>query len=248
MLHCISRMLPLKQLPVKGTASAADMDTRLAWQFVSQTGEDMIIEYILSMLGIDTRQCSYLDLGANHAHFLSNTYYFYQKGARGVLVEANPALIGELKFYRNGDIVLNRCVSQVSGEKVDFYILSGDGLSTPDKAQAEEAIKLNPALCIETAAQIETIAPNEIMDSYFADAPVFLNVDIEGRDVDILRSIDFEAHRPLVISVEMIPYRPSLVVGEKNREVLALMAQNDYVEYAFTGINSIFVDKRRLHS
>lgn len=236
----------LKGLPITPMASAADMDTRLEWQFSSQAGEDMIIEYIFRMLAFDSKQCTYLDLGANHAKFLSNTYYFYQKGARGVLVEANPALIGELKFYRSEDVVLNRCISTESGKAVDFYVLSGDGLSTPNKEQAEEAIKINPTLSIERTVAVKTITPNEILEKYFDGAPTFMNVDIEGKDLEILRSIDFEAHRPFVISVEMIPYRTQLVVGEKNQAVIELMEQNDYVEYAFTGINSIFIDKRKI--
>lgn len=236
----------MKKLPIKTEPSAADRDTRLEWQFTSQAGEDMIITYILIMLGVDTDKISYLDLGANHAKFLSNTYYFYQKGARGVLVEANPALIGELKFYRNEDIILNRCVSTESGETVDFYVLNGDGLSTPDREQAEEALRINPTLQLERVVQVETITPNEILEQYFDGAPTFMNVDIEGKDLEILKSIDFEAHRPLVISVEMIPYRTHLVVGEKNQDVLDWMAEKDYIEYAFTGINSIFIDKRKL--
>lgn len=232
----------IEKLPV----AAADFDTRLEWKFVSQTGEDMILEYIFRMFGIDVSKRTYLDLGANHAKFLSNTYYLYQKGARGVLVEANPALLGELKLFRGEDIILNRCVSAQGGETVDFYVISGDGLSTPDREQAETALRINPELSIEQVVKVETITPNEILERYFDGAPLFMNVDIEGNDLQILKSIDFDAHRPMVISVEMIPYRTSLVVGEKNQEILDLMAEKDYVEYAFTGINSIFIDKRSL--
>lgn len=236
----------LKKLPVEVAASSADIDTRLEWQFVSQTGEDMILEHIFQMLNIAPDKRSYLDLGANHAKLYSNTYYLYQKGSRGVLVEANPALIGELKFHRSEDVILNKCVSATSGQTVDFYILSGDGLSTPDKKQADEAIGLNPTIHIERTVEVDTITPNEILDKYFDGAPVFINVDIEGEDLKILESIDFEKHRPLVVSVEMIPYRPRLVIGEKNNAILKLMEKCDYIEYAFTGINSIFIDKRQI--
>ena len=59
----------------------------------SQSGEDIIIDYILRVSGYPKVRCSYLDIGANHAKELSNTYFFYKQGIRGVLVEANPALI-----------------------------------------------------------------------------------------------------------------------------------------------------------
>lgn len=213
---------------------------------VSQSGEDTICAYINMALGRPLEECSYLDLGANHAKDLSNTYLFYSHGARGVLVEANPALIPELKFYRNGDIILNRCISTSSGEYVDFYILNGDGLSTPSLDSANEFISKNPALKIIDTVQIETITVNDIIENYLGRAPVIMNIDIEGKDLEILGSINFEKYRPLLIIAEMIEYKPTLVVSNKNKEILDFMEKNEYIEYAFTGINSIFIDKKQI--
>jgi FkbM family methyltransferase len=213
---------------------------------LSQSGEDAIIAYILMVLGIPFEKCRYLDLGANHAKELSNTYYLYSNGARGVLVEANPNLIPELKFYRHEDIIINKCVDVKSNEYIDFYILSGDGVSTPDKKAAEEFISKNPNLKIVESVKIETISVEDIFMKYFNGAPTILNVDIEGKDLEILKSIDFDKYRPLIIIVEMIEYDTTLVVGKKDTEILEFMESKDYVEYAFTGINSIFLDKKKL--
>ena len=73
-----------------------------------------------------------------------------------------------------------------------------------------------------------------------------MNIDIEGDDLKILSSIDWEKWRPLIVTAETIPYQPNLVVGEKDGEIVRFMESIDYTEYAFTGINSIFLDKRRL--
>lgn len=213
---------------------------------MSQSGEDAIISYILMVLGIPVDKCNYLDLGANHAKDLSNTYYFYSLGARGVIVEANNSLITELKFYRNGDVILNKCISTKSNEIVDFYILSGDGLSTPDKKSAEEFIIQNPQLSIIEVIKVETITVNDIIDTYFGKAPTILNIDIEGKDFEILQSINWNLHRPLIVITEMIDYMPTLVIGNKKNEIVDFMKGIDYEEYAFTGINSIFIDKKYL--
>lgn len=215
-------------------------------QFVSQSGEDMILAYVLGKCGIEESRCTYLDLGANHARELSNTYFFYRRGARGVLVEANPSLIPELKLYRSEDHILNRCISSRSGEHMVFYIMNNDGLSTPDKAQVEEAMSKDPFLRIERTVSVESVTVNELMDTYFDGAPVFMNLDIEGEEMSILESIDFESHRPMLISIEMIPYRTHLVLGKKNSKILDFMAKHDYIEYAFTGINSIFIDRLQI--
>ncbi len=238
----------LQELEDKGAFVSANLGQQIRRSSLSQSGEDTILAYIFMTLGISESQCSYLDLGANHAQQLSNTYYFYQKGSRGVLVEANPKLIAELKLFRSGDVVLNHCIAGESGQCVDFYIMSGDGLSTPDKEQAEEIMAYNPAIQIENVVAVQTITVNEILDTYFDGAPVFINIDIEGAEMEILTSIDFEAHRPLAIILEMIPYRSHLVVGVKNQEILQFMADKDYIEYAFTGINSIFLDKKQMRN
>lgn len=213
----------------------------------SQSGEDTIIAYIFKYLGIDISKIKYLDLGANHAKELSNTNYFYENGAQGVLVEANPSLIPELHFYRHNDIILNNLVSTSGNEEIDFYILSGDGLSTPDKEQAEETCRINPAINIEKVVKVTSITVNDIFKKYFGGiAPDFISIDIEGYDLEILKSIDLDNCRPLVIVVETIEYRPYLPINVKTYEVGKYLEKKDYVEYAFTGINSIFIDAKRM--
>ncbi len=212
----------------------------------SQAGEDCICAYILMVMGYKWEDCTYLDLGANHAKELSNTYFFYKRGARGVLLEANPDLIPELKLYRNEDIVLNKCVTTSREGEIDFYIMNGDGLSTFDLDSANAAIDANPDLKITKTVKIESITVNKIIENYMGKAPTILNIDIEGKDIEILGSIDFEKYRPLIVIAEMIEYKPTLTVGMKNQEILDYMISIDYIEYAFTGINSIFIDKRRI--
>ncbi|WP_165000260.1 FkbM family methyltransferase, partial [Anaerophilus nitritogenes] len=208
----------------------------------AQSGEDTILAYIFYVLGIKNEDITYLDLGANHAKEISNTYYFYKKGAKGVLVEANPELIQELKYYRYKDIILNNAVSTQGDSEIDFYVLSGDGLSTVSYEAALEFCKVNPNIKIMNEYKIKTISVTEIIDQYFGKAPTFISIDIEGLELEILKDIDFMKYRPLVIIVETIEYRPYLAINIKTNEVADYLKTKGYVEYAFTGINSIFID------
>lgn len=211
----------------------------------AQSGEDSIIAYIFKSVGIRPENVSYLDLGANHARELSNTYYFYRSGASGVLVEANPNLIPELRLLRSRDVILNNCVSSADNNLVDFYIMSGDGLSTESKASVDEISSINPQMEVVETVRIKTISVHTILDQYFLYAPTLLNIDLEGSEMDVLTSFDFEKYRPFVIIVETIPYRPHLVIGEKNDQVASYLKGKGYAEYAFTGINSIFIDTEK---
>lgn len=228
---------------LQGKSDAAFWNKRTT----SQAGEDGIIAYVLRVLGIQLQEEKYLDLGANHAQELSNTFTLYENGMRGVLVEANPSLIPELEFMRKGDIILNRCISMRSNEILPFYVLNGDGLSSPDIEAVNEALAENPALKIEKTIEIESITVNEILEQYFMDKPpVVLNVDIEGMEKEIIASIDFERFAPFMIVVERIDYSTKLTVGKRNDGLEELMKEKGYMEYAFTGINSIFINEKKL--
>lgn len=229
---------------------AWDINTRNIGTF-AQCGEDMIVSFVLGAFGIPLNEAAYVDLGANHAKKLSNTYHFYQQGARGVLVEANPALIPELKFYRSGDLILNRCVSMESGMKTNFYIMGdniaeGDGLSTANKDSVESFVRQNPSLRNRGVVTVGTISAKDVIENHLGKTPVILNIDIEGDELSVLKSIDLQHTRPFVIIVEMIAYSNPFAITEKNQEILDYLTSLDYLEYAFTGINSIFLDKAKL--
>jgi len=232
----------------------SDIWERDSWgaESYSQCGEDMIVVFVLGALGIPLEDASYIDLGANHAKKISNTYYLYEQGARGVLVEANGDLIPELRFYRGEDTILNRCVSATSGEMIDFYIMgtsfvTGDGLSTAVEDDALSFIEKNPKLKIHKKITVETIEYNDICINYLGKSPVLLNIDIEGKELEILKTIDFTNYRPLMIIVEIIPYNTHLKMPIKNKEISEYLIEMDYFEYAFTGVNAIFVDKREVN-
>ena len=49
----------------------------------------------------------------------------------------------------------------------------------------------------------------------------------------------------MIMIIEMIPYSKELVRGQKDTELLEYVKSKGYDEYAFTGINSIFIDRSR---
>lgn len=224
-----------------------EVDSLFEKRTYSQSGEDSILAYILHVLGIPYESVTYVDLGANHPKEMNNTYFFYKKGGRGVLVEANPHLISQLKFHRNRDVVLNRCIHAKSGENVDFFIMSGDGLSTTDYETAQKYMETNPKLKIVDVVKVETISYNDLVEQHLGQAPTILSLDIEGNDMFVLQSIDYEKYRPMLIVTEMIGYDTKLNYRSRNEKIKEFLAGKDYDEYAFTGINSIFLDRRVLY-
>src|SRR5947208_479267 len=72
----------------------------------SQSGEDLVASFLFDYI-MKLDKPSYMDVGACHPTIHNNTYLFYLRGARGVLVEPNVAMIPSLKETRPGDTVLN---------------------------------------------------------------------------------------------------------------------------------------------
>jgi hypothetical protein len=62
---------------------------------------------------------------------------------------------------------------------------------------------------------------------------------VEGLDLEILQSLDFEKYRPEVFCVETLTFSPDHT-GSKISTILDLMNAKGYMIYADTNVNTIF--------
>jgi glycosyltransferase involved in cell wall biosynthesis len=111
---------------------------RFAKSSYSQCGEDMICDFLFGWMGIS--QISYIDIGAHHAKWLSNTYHFYECGGRGVLIEPDDELCEGLMRERPGDIVVNAAVAEAGEGIVSMYVMTSRTLNTLDRTTAYELV------------------------------------------------------------------------------------------------------------
>ncbi len=208
--------------------------------FVSyaQSGEDIIVAQLLNQLGV--AMTSYMDIGANDPILLSNAYYFYRKGCRGVCIEPNPRLFRRLHRIRRRDKCLLAGVSDGTAAEARFYRMSAHTLGTFSREEAAGYERLGYSLVEEIPIPILT--PTAVIEQYFSECPVFVSLDAEGVDLAILRAWDFTRYRPAVFCIEtsdIAADRKSIV---KDQNILRLMQEAGYMLYADTFINSIFVD------
>ncbi len=204
----------------------------------SQCGEDLIIQQLLTVLGL--KNFRYLDVGAHHPSFLSNTYFFYLQGASGVCVEPDPSLFQEFAKLRPRDVHLNCGVGADSGF-ADFFVMSTPTLNT---FSSEEATRYAASgnHFVTAKKQIEIQAINCIIENNFMCCPNLVSLDIEGWDLIVLNSLDFDRYRPEVFCIETLSYTEDNS-ERKLTEIIEFMHQKDYVTYADTYINTIFVER-----
>jgi FkbM family methyltransferase len=219
---------------------AFDLVTLKSKASYSQSGEDLIIDYFFDSIGIT--QPSYIDIGANQPVKGSNTYLFYIKGSRGICIEPDVSLMPALKKVRPRDLILNLGISTKAEDLADFYFFKGDyhAWNTFSKEDAIKKSKESGLPFYESKVKLETI--NSIAKQHQFQNVNYLSIDVEGLDLDILKSIDFDILKPELICVETILFSMKNVVL-KNHAIVDYMISNGYIVYADTNLNTVFCRK-----
>jgi FkbM family methyltransferase len=203
----------------------------------SQCGEDLIVGFIFDQLEI--LNPTYIDVGAHHPYYLSNTALFYERGCRGLNIEPDPLLFKEFVKHRKGDINLNIGIGEKESE-ADFYTISSPTLNTFSKEEAEN-YKNEGDYFITGKISVPVNTLKNVIDQKLKGIfPLFLNVDAEGVDDLIVKSIDYRNNYPTVICVETISFSTS-GKGRKNTPLIEYIKDQGYLMYADTYINTIFV-------
>lgn len=207
----------------------------------AQCGEDVIMKYLFKNY-LKKEKPSYLDIGAHHPTYLSNTFLFYKEKCYGVCVEPDPCLYTYIAKKRPRDIVLNVGVGLMDNVRSNFYVMKTKTLNTFSKEEAER-YQNHENQKIERIIELPLLSVNTIINRHFKECPDLISLDVEGLDYDILTSIDFVKYRPNVICVETITYSENST-QRKLTEISEYLIKNDYWIYADTFINTIFVDQK----
>jgi FkbM family methyltransferase len=206
----------------------------------SQSGEDLIADYFFEQIGIGKPK--YIDIGANQPIKGNNTYYFYQKGANGICIEPDHSLIQDLKSKRPNDIILNIGISIKDAQNAEFYYFDGhyNAWNTFSKIDAEKKKKESGISYNTTKVNLENI--HNVIERYNFYDVNFISIDVEGLDLEILKSINFKKINPELICVETILF--SLQNGiNKNESITSYMLDQNYIVYADTNLNTFFCRK-----
>jgi FkbM family methyltransferase len=205
----------------------------------SQTGEDLIVQFILRDIGI--QKPSYIDIGAHHPFFLSNTALFYRNGSRGINIEPNITQFELFQKHRKDDVNLNIGIGKESGT-LTFYINKYPELSTFSSIEAQKYHEMDYPTVEERQVRVETL--DSIINTYCGGQyPDFMTLDAEGIDEIVLQAINYEKSSPKVICVESVS-NSNNGTGVKNHELIEFLQSKGYIVFADTYINTIFVLKK----
>ena len=165
----------------------------------SQEGEDLILNRIMG----HRDKGFYVDIGSFHPVHYSNTYFFYLMGWNGINLDATPGIKPLFDLVRPGDINLESAVSGDPHPRT-FYMFRERALNTFSKEIADEYISLGHKL-INTLS-IKALPLAGILQSYVpaGQAIDFMSIDVEGAELSVLNSNDWDKYRPRYILIEAL--------------------------------------------
>lgn len=161
---------------------------------MSQFGEDLVLADLFG----ERSDGYYVDVGAFDPYNLSNTYNLYRRGWRGINLEPVPAHLERFDRFRPGDVNLAVAIGETEGF-ADFVVnrgfssFAGTYRPSPDGDPGSR-----------TRVPVRPLA--DVLDEHLPAGRHIdlLDVDCEGADLTVLRSNDWDRHRPSIVLAERL--------------------------------------------
>jgi FkbM family methyltransferase len=228
--HNLNRLNKLKQHYV-------DRKGNLSY---SQEGEDRVLSSLLFKLNgaKHINNGFYIDVGAHHPYRYSNTYLFYRQGWHGINIDAMPGSMAAFKNKRSRDINLE-CGIGLNKQTLKFFVFNEPAVNTFDEKLARD--RCNNVWYIKDVVNVPVVTLSEVLNEHLLIGQKidFLTVDVEGLDLDVLMSNDWEKYRPSVVLAETYGLSYEDLALDR---VIKYMHSVGYVVYSKTVNTTFFVE------
>jgi|SRR3989344_2775804 len=194
-----------------------------------QFGEDAFIQSLVKHITNGV----YVDVGAYHPTLYSNTYGLYTKGWRGVAIDPNHAMRPLFRVLRPHDTFV--CAAIGEGGSGQYYRFNDGAYNTFDEA---EAIKRKGLRWLKFlgASPVAFKPLAEILTEQKITHIDFLNIDVEGRDLQVLESHNWSI-QPTVIAIEDDSFNPSQPTASP---VYNFLSGKGYILAGFCGLTLVW--------
>ena len=147
------------------------------------------------------RSGSYIDIGAGHPIADNVSFFFYERGWQGIVVEPQRKLIDLYARLRPRDTAIRALIGTQPGT-ADFHVFDAfHGLSTTRTKHADAAKALGAGY---RTIKVSMMSLAELCAQHDVTSIDFLKIDVEGAEADVLRSNDWDRYRPKVVVLEAI--------------------------------------------
>ena len=142
----------------------------------------------------------YIDVGCYHPLEGNNTQLLYKKGWSGINLDINYFSIELFKFFRKRDININSGVSNKENRLIMYFRKEINMLNTLDENIAKIHFKNG-----YNKKYVQVNSLNFFISKYFKKLEKidFINIDVEGVELDVLKSLNFKNYKPQLICIEI---------------------------------------------
>jgi FkbM family methyltransferase len=158
-------------------------------------------DYHLSLAFAGQATGTYVDIGAGHPIADNVSFWFYERGWQGVVVEPQPELATLYERLRPRDIAVRGLVGRECGE-IEFHMVDRlHGLST---TREDVAKKVRTFGVDYQTVRMPVITLAQLCETHDLRSVDFLKIDVEGAEGDVLFGGDWDRFRPKVIIAEAV--------------------------------------------
>lgn len=205
--------------------------TKTKFAHYAQFAEDVTI----GRLSEKINKGFFVDVGCFHPKKRNNTWLLYKKGWRGINIDIDSIKIEGFDIIRPGDINIHSAVSDKKGE-TSYWSNGFYSLTTSLDASFVDGKKGY----IQKTAECDTLT-GIIDSSKFNGRKVdFLSVDVEGHDLSVLQSLDFDRYDPSLIAVEI---HSSVFSDVEKTELYTFLVDKDYCLVGWCGLTLLMANK-----
>lgn len=204
----------------------------------SEHGEDILVHRLL----LWKERGFYVDCGAYHSRNMSLTARLRLFGWNGINIDIDKNVVNELCGNVLGTKSICAAVGAVNGKHVTFHRYGDPVLNTISDEQYKhlETIEKSGELftCHLGMEVVETKNIDTILkENSVSDKIDYLNVDVEGVELEALVGFPWSQQRPGVVSVEI--HRLDLLNAGKN-PVVQFMLESGYYLQSYVFHTAIF--------
>ena len=162
----------------------------------STGGEDVAMRQLFKAKIAHKEPGIYVDIGCNRPSFISNTYMFYCLGWSGLGIDADD-FASEWSLARPKDIFEQVAVGEEAGEAFFFRHTTNHGMHYVSRDECPRSPHYEPARRIRVR-RLEDLFSQHLKSKQID----FMSLDIEGEELEALKSNDWSRWRPHAVIME----------------------------------------------
>ena len=169
---------------------------------------DLIVDYIFK----NKKNGFYIDVGAQHPISNNNTYLLFNRGWSGINIDLDIKNIELFNIARPNDINLNYALSSSIADKKLYFFHDKSPINT-----LVESVSNYQKKPVKEIRSIKTITFNKILQNLKFNKEIdYINIDVEGHELEVLKGFDLVKYKPNVISIEYLDLKMKYLEFKNN--------------------------------